>query len=75
MVTGSVQVATEHHMSQNVTMSQGFIQDFFIRGEYLCAGKLISCGHRPQPPRHGGSGGMLPQKNVKFLSDLRASTD
>ena len=30
---------------------QGFIQDFFLGGERLCAGKLISCGHRLQPPR------------------------
>ena len=31
---------------------QGFIQDFFLGGgEHLCAGKLISCSHRPQPPR------------------------
>ena len=25
---------------------QGFMQDFFLGGECLCAGKLISCGHR-----------------------------
>ena len=31
--------------------SQGFIQDFFLGGEHLCAGKLISCGHTPQGPR------------------------
>ena len=65
-------------------MSQGFIQDFFVGGEHLCAGKLISCGHRPQAPR--GSGGMLPHKNFEILSpqivifkpfesDLRPSTD
>ena len=47
----------------------GFHTGFFCRGERLCAGKLISCGHRPQPP--GGSGGMLPQKNFEILSPLR----
>ena len=30
---------------------QGFIQEFFLGGEHLCAGKLISCGHRPQAPK------------------------
>ena len=40
---------------------QGFIQDFFVGGERLCAGKLISCGHRPQPPR-GVWGHALPEK-------------
>jgi len=31
----------------------GFHTGFYSRGggEHLCAGKLISCGHRPQPPR------------------------
>jgi len=29
----------------------GFHKGFFSRGERLCTGKLISCGHRAQPPR------------------------
>jgi len=45
---------------------QGFIQDFFLRGERLCAGKLISCGSLL-----GGSGGMVPQKNFEVLSPQR----
>jgi len=40
--------------------NQGFIQDFFLGGERLCAGKLISCGHRLQPPR--GVWGHAPPK-------------
>ena len=47
------------------TLDQGYIQDFFLGGECLCAGKLISCGLL------GGSGGMLPQKNFEILSPLR----
>jgi len=63
---------------------QGFIQDFFLGGERLCVGKLISCGLGRS--LLGGSGGMLPQKNFEILSplkvifkpsesDLRPSTD
>ena len=40
---------------------QGFIQGFFLGGEHLCVGKLISCGHRPQPPR-GVLGHAPPEK-------------
>ena len=47
----------------------GFHTGYFSGGERLCAGKLISCGHRPQPPR--GSGGMLPQGNFEILSPPR----
>ena len=45
---------------------QGFIQDFFLGGERLCVGKLISCGSLL-----GGSGGRHPQKNFEILSPLR----
>jgi len=48
---------------------QDFIQYFFLGGERLCVGKLISCGHRPQPPR--GVWGHLLQKNFEILSPLR----
>ena len=52
----------------------GFHTGFFLGGDRLCAGKLISCGHRPQPPR--GIRDMLPQENFKpSESDLRPSTD
>jgi len=63
----------EHYIcsqrTQDIRRRQGFIQDFFLGGKRLCAGKLISCSHRPQPPR--GFGGMLPQINFEILSPLR----
>ena len=43
---------------------------FFSRGERLCAGKLISCGHIGRSLL-GGSVGMLPQKNFEIWSPLR----
>jgi len=46
-----VTVTTYCHLMLRRNDDQGFIQDFFLGGERLCAGKLISCGHRPQPPR------------------------
>jgi len=48
---------------------QGFIQDFFLGGGgSLCAGKLISCGHRLQPPR-GVWGHAPPEKIWNFNPD------
>ena len=47
----------------HIINAQGFIQDFFLGGEHLCAGKLISLLR--------GSGDMLPQKNFEILSPLR----
>ena len=60
-----------------LSYTQGFIQDFFLGREHLCAGKLISCGHRPQPP-WGVWGHAPPEKFWTFKpseSDLRPSTD
>jgi len=45
--------------------TQGFIQDSFLGREHLCAGKLISCGHRPQAPR-GVWGHAPPEKFWNF---------
>ena len=51
-------------------MYPGFHAGMFSRGECLCVGKLISCGHSPQPPR-GVWGHAPPQKNFEILSPLR----
>jgi len=50
---------------------QGFIQDFFLGGRHLCAGKLISCGHRPQTP--GGVWGHAPPE--KFWNFKPSESD
>ena len=51
-----------------ICLYTGFHTGFFLGGERLCGGKLIRCGHRPQPPR--GVWGHAPQEkfwNFNFL--------
>ena len=44
--------------------------DFVLGREHLCVGKLISCGHRPQPPR-GVWGHAPPEKFCNFKPSER----